>query len=76
MQGAPAIFNAANEVAVAAFLNGQIGFLDIAACVSDSLERGEKDGVASVEPSDFETVLEVDRQGRRLATDAVGQRSR
>jgi 1-deoxy-D-xylulose-5-phosphate reductoisomerase len=75
-KGAPAIFNAANEVAVAAFLNGQIGFLDIAACVSDSLERGEKDGVAAVEPSDFETVLNVDRQGRRLATDAVKQRSR
>ncbi|VXC48539.1 1-deoxy-D-xylulose 5-phosphate reductoisomerase [Oceanicaulis sp. 350] len=75
-RGAPAIFNAANEVAVAAFLNGQIGFLDIAACVSDSLERGEADGVASVQPSDFEAVLDVDRQGRRLAMDAVKQRTR
>lgn len=75
-RGAPAIFNAANEVAVAAFLNGQIGFLDIAACVSDSLERGEAYGVASVQPSDFEAVLDVDRQGRRLAMDAVEQRSR
>jgi 1-deoxy-D-xylulose-5-phosphate reductoisomerase len=74
--GAPAIFNAANEVAVAAFLNGQIGFLDIAACVSDSLERGEADGVASVQPSGFEAVLDVDRQGRRLAMDAVKQRVR
>lgn len=75
-RGAPAIFNAANEVAVAAFLNGQIGFLDIAACVSDSLERGEADGVASVQPSGFEAVLDVDRQGRRLAMDAVKQRVR
>lgn len=75
-RGAPAIFNAANEVAVAAFLNGQIGFLDIAACVSDSLDRGEADGVASVEPSDFEAVLDVDRQGRRLAMDAVERRAR
>lgn len=75
-RGAPAIFNAANEVAVAAFLNGQIGFLDIAACVSDSLERGEADGVASVQPSDFEAVLDVDRQARRLAMDAVKQRVR
>jgi len=33
----PAIMNAANEVAVAAFLNGQIGFLDIAALVEDAL---------------------------------------
>lgn len=75
-RGAPAIFNAANEVAVAAFLNGQIGFLDIAACVSDSLDRGEADGVASVAPSDFEAVLDVDRQGRRLAMDAVERRAR
>lgn len=75
-RGSPAIFNAANEVAVAAFLNGQIGFLDIAACVSDSLDRGEADGVASVEPSDFEAVLDVDRQGRRLAMDAVERRAR
>ncbi|WP_439637150.1 1-deoxy-D-xylulose-5-phosphate reductoisomerase [Oceanicaulis sp.] len=75
-RGAPAIFNAANEVAVAAFLNGQIGFLDIAACVSDSLERGEADGVVSVQPSGFEAVLDVDRQGRRFAMDAVKQRVR
>ena len=75
-KGAPAVFNAANEVAVAAFLNGQIGFLDIAACVSDSLDRGEADGVASVEPSDFEAVLDVDRLGRRLAMDAVKRRAR
>jgi 1-deoxy-D-xylulose-5-phosphate reductoisomerase len=33
----PAIMNAANEVAVAAFLNGHIGFLDIAALVEDTL---------------------------------------
>ncbi|MFN5823305.1 MAG: 1-deoxy-D-xylulose-5-phosphate reductoisomerase, partial [Sphingomonadales bacterium] len=35
---APAIMNAANEVAVAAFLNGQIGFLDIANVVSSTLD--------------------------------------
>jgi 1-deoxy-D-xylulose-5-phosphate reductoisomerase len=33
----PAILNAANEIAVAAFLNGQIGFLDIAALVEETL---------------------------------------
>ena len=35
---APAILNAANEVAVAAFLKGQIGFLDIANVVSSTLD--------------------------------------
>ena len=35
----PAILNAANEVAVAAFLDGRIGFLEIAAIVADTLDR-------------------------------------
>jgi 1-deoxy-D-xylulose-5-phosphate reductoisomerase len=37
----PCAFNAANEVAVAAFLEGRIGFLDIAGSVEDALERTE-----------------------------------
>lgn len=37
--GGPAALNAANEVAVAAFLDGRIGFLDICAIVRDSLAR-------------------------------------
>src|SRR3546814_20556117 len=32
----PAVLNAANEVAVAAFLSGRIGFLDLAAVVADA----------------------------------------
>ncbi len=36
---APAVLNAANEVAVAAFLEGRIGFLDIAAVCAQTLER-------------------------------------
>ena len=37
--GAPAAMNAANEIAVAAFLDRKIGFLDIAPLVSDTLDR-------------------------------------
>ena len=37
--GATNILNAANEIAVAAFLAGEIGFLDIAGMVEDTLER-------------------------------------
>jgi 1-deoxy-D-xylulose-5-phosphate reductoisomerase len=42
--GAPAALNAANEVAVAAFLDGKIGFLEIAAIVRETLEQMEKSG--------------------------------
>ena len=36
---APAVLNAANEVAVAAFLTGEIGFLEIEALVDDALQH-------------------------------------
>jgi 1-deoxy-D-xylulose-5-phosphate reductoisomerase len=37
--GYPAVFNAANEVAVAAFLQGQIGFMEIGSAIADSLDE-------------------------------------
>src|SRR6185369_3886168 len=37
----PCVFNAANEVAVAAFLDGRIGFLEIAALVEEALDRAD-----------------------------------
>lgn len=45
----PAVMNAANEVAVAAFLAEQIGYLDIAACVEDAMDAHERAGVQAVE---------------------------
>ena len=42
--GAPAALNAANEVAVAAFLDRRIGFLEIAAIVSETLETMGRSG--------------------------------
>jgi 1-deoxy-D-xylulose-5-phosphate reductoisomerase len=58
----PCAFNAANEVAAAAFLDGRIGFLDIATLVEDAL--GAFDGA----PADgLDELVEVDRQARRLA---------
>ncbi len=74
-KGAPAIFNAANEVAVEAFLNGQIGFLDITTCVAESLERGIVTGIAVEQPADFDAVLEVDGEGRRLARHIIAERA-
>ena len=64
----PAVLNAANEVAVAAFLAGRIGFLDIASIAAEALERYEASAPASIEE-----VLEIDRQAR-LTAEAIGQR--
>jgi 1-deoxy-D-xylulose 5-phosphate reductoisomerase len=41
----PTVFNAANEVAVRAFLNGKIRYLEIAACIADAMEQHEKVGI-------------------------------
>ena len=61
---APAILNAANEAAVAAFLAGRVGFLDIAALVADALDRIPHTAVTS---------LEVVREADRAARAAVGE---
>lgn len=58
----PAILNAANEVAVAAFLERRIGFLEIAAIVEDTLNRYDP-----AAPDNVEAVLVVDAEARRLA---------
>lgn len=58
----PCAFNAANEVAVDAFLGGRIGFLDIARLVEDAL--GHVDGAAA---RDLPELVEVDAEARRLA---------
>lgn len=65
----PAILNAANEVAVAAFLAGRIGFLEIAAIVADTLDRYDPDA-----PETLDAVLAIDAEARRLADERVKDR--
>ncbi|WP_072564363.1 1-deoxy-D-xylulose-5-phosphate reductoisomerase [Granulibacter bethesdensis] len=60
--GAPAIYSAANEIAVDAFLNKRIGFLDIAETVDKTLQHL---GAPAVET--LETVFAVDAEARRVA---------
>jgi 1-deoxy-D-xylulose-5-phosphate reductoisomerase len=55
----PCAFNAANEVAVQAFLESRIGFLDIAAAVEDVLER--VDGSSA---RDLDELIDADRRAR------------
>ena len=58
----PTVLNAANEVAVAAFVAGEIGFLEIAAVVAEACERGaSRNGKA---PSSIEEALAIDREVR------------
>lgn len=61
--GAPTILNGANEVAVAAFLEGQTGFLGIAAIVEETLERLP----AGRAPDSLAAALALDGEARRLA---------
>jgi len=59
----PCAYNAANEVAVEAFLGGRIGFLDIAAAVAEAL--------AAVDGSparDLDELVEADAEARRAAS--------
>lgn len=61
----PCVMNAANEVAVAAFLAEQIGYLDIAACVEAAMEAHERVGVQPVES--IAQLQEVDAWSRATA---------
>ncbi len=59
---APAVLNAANEVAVAAFLDGQIAFTQISSLVARTLERE-----MPAPPTSLEEVLAVDAEARQRA---------
>lgn len=60
---APAILNAANEVAVEAFLQKRIRFTDIPVIIESTLET-----VEYVAFSDIESVLNIDNEARQVAT--------
>jgi 1-deoxy-D-xylulose-5-phosphate reductoisomerase len=63
---APTLLNAANELAVAAFLAGRIGFLDIARTVGCVLER-----VADAPCHDLDSVLAYDAEARRVTAEVL-----
>jgi 1-deoxy-D-xylulose-5-phosphate reductoisomerase len=67
---APTILNAANEVAVAAFIGGKIGFGGIADLVEATLEAAERRN-ATAEPQDIDEALAVDHMARSLAHDLL-----
>src|SRR3954453_1276210 len=63
---APCVLNAANEIAVHAFLNGRLDFLGIPAVIEETLEQLSPQPVRS-----FESLYEADRETRGLAAELV-----
>ena len=65
---APAVFNAANEVAVAAFLNKQVPFLAIPRIIEHTLST-----VKRIDPTTLDQVMAVDAEARRVAQTSTNQ---
>lgn len=63
---APNVLNAANEIAVQAFMDGQIGFMDIARVVEDTLAKADMKA-----PQSLSMVFETDAEARRIARDLL-----
>uniref|UniRef100_UPI00338FAF94 hypothetical protein n=1 Tax=Svornostia abyssi TaxID=2898438 RepID=UPI00338FAF94 len=63
---APCVLNAANEIAVHAFLQGRLSFLGIPAVVEDTLARLDVRPVRA-----FESLYEADREAREVAAELV-----
>jgi 1-deoxy-D-xylulose-5-phosphate reductoisomerase len=68
---APAILNAANEVAVEAFLNRKLGFMQIAEVVASVLDL-----VPSHQDVDLQQILAADAAAREAAVRQLDQQTR
>jgi 1-deoxy-D-xylulose-5-phosphate reductoisomerase len=64
---APTVLNAANEIAVASFLDGGLPYLQIPVIVEKTLNAIQNNSVDSLE-----VILEVDAHARRVARDFIG----
>ena len=63
---APTVLNAANEIAVAEFVGGRLGFVGIPALVEATLDAADRAG-AMAEPQSVEQAVTIDHMARRLA---------
>jgi 1-deoxy-D-xylulose-5-phosphate reductoisomerase len=71
---APTVLNAANEVAVAAFLDGKLSFPGIAALVATVLEKAAgRQGLVSA-PQTVEDALAIDREARHIASESLNMK--
>ena len=65
---APIVLNAANEEAVAAFLDGRIAFLDICQTVEEALHRTD-----AAQPRSIADVIDIDQEARALARELMSE---
>ena len=65
---APCIMNGANEVAVAAFLEGQIGFLDIGTLAEQAVEK-----IEAIEIRSYEDVMRADTEARTFVRETIAR---
>lgn len=71
---AGAVFNAAKEIALDAFIAGQVGFLDMAACVEETLTEMSGKMALGRAPESLDMILETDRAARLAAAGIVEKR--
>jgi 1-deoxy-D-xylulose-5-phosphate reductoisomerase len=64
----PVVLNASNEVAVDAFINGKIGFSDIARVVEETIHLH-----VPGEPETISDIIDIDRWGRKRAEEIIGR---
>jgi 1-deoxy-D-xylulose-5-phosphate reductoisomerase len=67
---AACVLNAADEIAVEAFLQGRINFPAIARVVEETLQR-----MPDRDPLSVEEILAIDREARRMALDVIATQS-
>jgi 1-deoxy-D-xylulose-5-phosphate reductoisomerase len=67
---APTVLNAANEIAVAQFVGGRLGFAGIPALVEATLDAAARTGTMT-EPQSVDQAIAIDLNARRLATDLL-----
>ncbi len=72
---APTVLNAANEIAVAAFLNKRIGFMAIPELIARTLDRAAGE-IGTRAPETLDEVLATDQQARQLAQDLLPEVTR
>jgi 1-deoxy-D-xylulose-5-phosphate reductoisomerase len=70
----PTVLNAANEVAVEAFLAGRVGFQDIARIVEATCDASASSGFGA--PASVEEALAIDAEARRLASERVPEHTK
>lgn len=69
--GTPTVLNAANEIGVQAFIDGRIGFLDIAATIEETLTALPVGKLGSLDD-----VYSIDREARSIASEMAARRTR